>query len=101
MQQPGGQRYKQNKRDRVNNQMSVLYKEGLLEEGQFNPWAGEFRVGGRICQVGTEGCWENLEARSALICKICTSGLCPGVLKSNSNWTLHVPLVIPNEMLYP
>jgi hypothetical protein len=26
--------------------MSVLYKEGLLEEGQFNPWAGEFRVEG-------------------------------------------------------
>jgi len=26
-----------------------------------------------VCQVGTEGCWENLEARSALICEICTS----------------------------
>jgi hypothetical protein len=25
------------------------------------------RVGGRVYQVGTEGCWENLEARSALI----------------------------------
>jgi hypothetical protein len=25
--------------------------------------------------MGTEGCWENLEARSALICKICTQSL--------------------------
>jgi hypothetical protein len=26
-------------------------------------WTGKWRVGGRICQVGSEGCWENLEAR--------------------------------------
>jgi hypothetical protein len=27
-------------------------------------WAGKFRVGGvKECQEGTEGCWENLEAR--------------------------------------
>lgn len=30
-------------------------------------------------QVGTEECWENLEARSALICKICTPVSCPRV----------------------
>lgn len=30
-------------------------------EGQLSPWAGKFRAG--VCQVGTEGCWENLEAR--------------------------------------
>ena len=33
---------------------------------------------GGVCQVGTERCWENLEIRSALICKICTSVPCPG-----------------------
>lgn len=44
-----------------------------------SPWAGKFRVGGRVCQVGTEECWENLEARSALICKICTPVSCPRV----------------------
>lgn len=35
-------------------------------------WAGKFRVGGRVCQLGIEGCFENLQARSALVCKICT-----------------------------
>ena len=48
--------------------MSGLYREEPLGEGQPSPWAGKFRVGGRVCQVGTEGCWENLEARSDLIC---------------------------------
>ena len=24
-------------------------------------WAGKVRVGSRVCQVGTEGCWENME----------------------------------------
>ena len=48
---------------------------GASGEGQPSPWVGKFRVGDRVCQVGTEGCWENLEARSALICKICTSVL--------------------------
>jgi len=36
-------------------------------EGQPNPWAGKFRVRGRVCQVGTEGFWENLEAKSAYV----------------------------------
>ena len=46
---------------------------GASGEGQFSPWGGKFKSGGRVCQVGTEGCLENLEARSALVCKICTS----------------------------
>jgi hypothetical protein len=36
-----------------------------------------------VCQIGTEGCWENLEARSALICKMCTSVPCPQGPKLN------------------
>ena len=32
-------------------------------------WATNFRVEGRVCQVGTEGCWEILDARSILECK--------------------------------
>jgi len=55
--------------------MSELYKEELLEEEQPSPWAGKFRAGSRGCQVRNEGCWENLEARSALLCEICTSVL--------------------------
>ena len=47
--------------------MPGLYREEPLEEEQPRPWAGKFRVGGRVCQVGTEGCWENLEARSAFL----------------------------------
>jgi hypothetical protein len=51
--------------------MSVLYRE---EPG------GKGRAGLEVQgwdQVGTEGCWENLEGKSALICKTCTSFLCP------------------------
>ena len=39
--------------------MSELYKEEPLGKGQPSPWAGKFKVGGRVCQVGTKGCWEN------------------------------------------
>jgi len=49
--------------------MSGLCREEPLGEGQPRLWVGKFRVGGGVCQVGTEGCWESLEARSALICK--------------------------------
>ena len=42
--------------------MSGLYREEPLEEGQFSPWAGKFRVWDRVCKVGTGGCWESLEA---------------------------------------
>jgi hypothetical protein len=65
-------------RRRRDAQMSGLYREGPLGKGQPSPWAGKFRVGSRLCHVGTEGCWENLEARSALLCKICTSAPGPG-----------------------
>uniref|UniRef100_A0A0V1KHR0 Uncharacterized protein n=1 Tax=Trichinella nativa TaxID=6335 RepID=A0A0V1KHR0_9BILA len=30
--------------------MSGLYREEPLGEGQPSPWAGKFRVGGRVCQ---------------------------------------------------
>ena len=66
------------KREMGKTKMSGLYREEPLGEGQPSPWAGKFRVGGRVCQVGTEGCWENLEARSALICNIYTSIPCLG-----------------------
>jgi hypothetical protein len=46
-------------------------------------WAGNFRVGDLGFQVGTEGCWENLEAMSAVVSKI------PG-LKPSLSWS--VPL---------
>jgi hypothetical protein len=51
--------------------MSGLYREELSGRGRF--WAAQFRVGDRMCQVGTEECYQNPEARSALINKICTS----------------------------
>ena len=44
--------------------------EEPLGEGQPSPRAGKFRVEDRMCQVETEGCWENLEAGSALVRKI-------------------------------
>lgn len=44
--------------------MPGFFWEEPLREGQPRPWAGKFRVGGKIYQIGTEGCWENLEVRS-------------------------------------
>ena len=48
--------------------MSGLYREMLPREGQPSPWTGEFGAEGKVCKHtlhrGTEGCWENLEARS-------------------------------------
>jgi hypothetical protein len=58
--------------------MSGLQREEAPRKGQPSPWAGKFWVKGRVNQVGTEGCWENLEARSALISKTCTQVLVPG-----------------------
>ena len=58
--------------------MSRLYREEPLGEGQPSSWVEKFKVVGRVCQVGTEGCWENLEARSAVLCKICTLVSVPG-----------------------
>lgn len=63
------------KRKREETKMSGLYGEGLLGEDQPSPWAGKFTVGGRVCRGRTEGCWENLEARSALVSKTCPSVL--------------------------
>ena len=48
--------------------ISGKYMEEPLGEGQPRPWAGKVKVEGVECQVGTEGCWETLEARSALVC---------------------------------
>lgn len=60
--------------------MFGLYREELLR-GTAVPGLECSELGGRVCQLGTEGCWENLEARSALVCKICTS-VPKGQLKS-------------------
>ena len=61
--------------------MSGLYREEPLggRAAQLLGWKvrGEGGGGGRVSQVGTEGCWEDLEARSALLCKICASVPCP------------------------
>lgn len=45
-----------------------LYREESLREQKCSPWAGKFRVEGRVCQVGTGGCWEIMKARSTLVC---------------------------------
>jgi hypothetical protein len=59
--------------------MSGLYRKELQGKGQPSPWTGKFKFWDKVCQVGTEGCWENLEARSALVCNICISLPCPRV----------------------
>jgi hypothetical protein len=47
-------------------------------------------LGGRIDEVGTEGCWENLETSYALICKICPQFLIPGWGQGVRNHTLAI-----------
>ena len=71
-------RRRRRRRGGQNEKMSGLYREEPLVEGQPNPWAIKLNVGGRVYQVETKGCWENLEARFALICKICILDPCPG-----------------------
>jgi hypothetical protein len=73
--------------------MFGLYREDPLGERQPSPWAGKFRAVGRVCQVGTEGCWENLEARSALVCKMHTSVHCPRV-QNQTIVSMHVCLSV-------
>lgn len=46
--------------------MPGLYREDSQGQGQPNSWAGEFGVEAEcanhiLYQVGTEGCWENLD----------------------------------------
>jgi hypothetical protein len=48
--------------------MSGLYRKKPLGERKPSLWGGKFRVEAEVCQVGTEGCWENLEARTTLVC---------------------------------
>ena len=66
---------RERRRQSKETKMSGLYREEPLGQGQPSSSAGKFRVEGRVCQVRTEGCWENLKARSALLCKICMPGL--------------------------
>jgi hypothetical protein len=59
--------------------MSGLYRKEPKRYREHSPWAGKFRVGARVCQVRNKGYWENLEFKSALVCKICTLHPCSGV----------------------
>ena len=74
-----GQREKGEREKREEIKMSGLYREEPLGEGQPSPWAGKFRVRSRVCQLGTEGCWENLEAWSALDVKYAPQLFCSRV----------------------
>jgi hypothetical protein len=53
-----------------------------------NLW-GKFRDGARVCQVRTKEYLENLAAKSALTCKICTSVPCPKELNTMSDIYIH------------
>ena len=66
-------------REEEKSKMPGLYRVEPLggRAAQFLGW--KFRVGGKVCQGGSEGCWESLESRSALICRISTSVPTPGV----------------------
>ena len=67
----GGGGGKEKKRMR---KKSGLCRKDPLGEGQPSPWAGKLRVGGWVCQVGTEESWE-----SPALSKMFTSVQCLGV----------------------
>ena len=37
---------------------------------QLTPREGKLKIGDRLCQGGTEECWENLKASTTSVCKI-------------------------------
>ena len=48
-------------------------REEPVGKGQPSPLGWKVQGWSMVCQIGTEECWENLEARSALICKMFTT----------------------------
>jgi len=59
-------------REKNRRDQNVWFSIGRIyvSEGQTAQPLG-WKVQSRVWQIGTEGCWENLEARSTLICIIC------------------------------
>jgi hypothetical protein len=64
---------------------------GLYREGQHSPWAGKFRVGRRLCHIGTVECWENLEGR---FIKCATQFLVLGSKTKHPSFSLIVCLFV-------
>lgn len=69
---------KKREKESTETKLSGLYTEEPLGEEQPSLLAGKFMVEGRVYQVETEGCWENMEARCPLARKTCISVPCPG-----------------------
>ena len=59
---------RENMRESMRERKMDYIGRSLWGKGQPSRWAGKLKVGCRVCQVGTEGCWENLEAKTALVC---------------------------------
>ena len=59
----------------------------LWGKGSLVPGLGSSELGSGVCWEGTEECWETLKARSAMICKMCTSVPGRGVLKPTTSLT--------------
>ena len=71
---------KENKGDQ-----NILIIEGRASGGRAaQPLDWKVQGWGQGVPGRTEGYWENLEARSALLCNICTSASCP--LVRNQTW---------------
>ena len=51
-----GECVQREKRRRRPKCLDSIERSPIEREGQPSPWAGKFRVGGKVCQVGTEGC---------------------------------------------
>jgi len=72
-------RRRRRKRRRRRNTRMYIEKSSWGRESKASSSAGKYVAESRVHPVtGRDwGCWENLEARFTLVCKMCTSALCP------------------------
>ena len=68
---------REKRREKKREGAKCLVYRGRSLSGEAQLLGAKFRVGGRVCQGGTEGCWET---RSALLYKYLpeSSAPCPG-----------------------
>lgn len=86
-----GERRRGREREKAENEKRRRKSGG---EGRPNIWPLYIRASGRrVCQVGTEACWEDLEAKSALVYNIGILALVPGLKPNRNNFILLNSLI--------
>jgi hypothetical protein len=78
--QKTGEEEREEERARRNQNHWIIYiRKSLLKKGNPAPGLESSGFEEGYATIGTEECWENMESRCALLCKICISAPCPRV----------------------